>query len=422
MCPPARRAPARRGTGPGRRRSGPPGPAAGRPRLRRPRPRARPGGRGPARTGPPPAPPWCRPPRRPGPALGGAPAAPAARRAGRRGGRGSASGRASPLWRAPPPGRGTARRCGRARPRPRTRGRTRRRRRPARCRTRRRWSRPAAARWSAPRTRRRRPRWPPGGRAGAVVAGELGGGRAGEVLPEAQEEADVGAPEAVDGLVRVADRAEVAVGRGEQPQQPVLQFVDVLVLVHRDPAPAAAVPRRQLVVAAEQGDRQRDQVVEVDQVALAERLVVVVEEVVHLLGGGRGRRAGIARRPDPLAPGDLCRQAPLTSRSTPSRSTSSATRTPGPSPSAARCSATIARPRLWKVATVMPSARSPRSAPRRCRSSSAARRVKVIARHRPGGTPRSATRCAILCVSARVLPVPGPATISSGPSTAAAAR
>ena len=63
----------------------------------------------------------------------------------------------------------------------------------------------------------------------------------------------------------------------------------------------------------------------------------------------------------------------------------------------------------------MSSANEPSSPSSRSRSSSAARRVKVIARQRSGKTFSSAQRYAIRCVSVRVLPVPGPATISIGP-------
>jgi hypothetical protein len=43
-----------------------------------------------------------------------------------------------------------------------------------------------------------------------------------------------------------------------------------------------------------------------------------------------------------------------------------------------------------------------------------------MARQLSAGTPRSATRCAILCVSIHVLPEPGPAITTSGPSAEAA--
>ena len=122
------------------------------------------------------------------------------------------------------------------------------------------------------------------GRRAAVVAGQPDGAGRREVRGEAQEEADVGAAEGVDGLVRVADRAQVAVRRAEQPQQRVLGRVDVLVLVDADVRPAPPVRPGQLRVGGQQRDRQRQQVVQVDQVA------------GPLAGPVAGQRAGVPGR------------------------------------------------------------------------------------------------------------------------------
>ena len=59
---------------------------------------------------------------------------------------------------------------------------------------------------------------------------------------------------------------------------------------------------------------------------------------------------------------------------------------------------------------------------RRSRISPAALRVNVIARHSSGAAPWRATRCAMRWVRVRVLPEPGPATMSSGPEAISAAR
>jgi hypothetical protein len=113
---------------------------------------------------------------------------------------------------------------------------------------------------------------------------------------------------------------------------------------------------------------------------------------------------------------------PASSAATSSSSVSSATRNPVASPASSWCSRRIIRPSPCRVVTV-----TRRSAPagslavsRAC-ISSAARRVNVIARHDPGPAPKPATWRAIRCVSVCVLPVPGPATIISGPSASAAA-
>ena len=74
----------------------------------------------------------------------------------------------------------------------------------------------------------------------AVVLLELDHLRVREVALEVEDVADVGAAEAVDRLVVVADHHQVAVLAGEQLQQPVLGVVGVLVLVDEDVAEGAA--------------------------------------------------------------------------------------------------------------------------------------------------------------------------------------
>ena len=131
---------------------------------------------------------------------------------------------------------------------------------------------------------------------GAVVAAEPHHPGAGEVLNEFREEPPVGAPEAVDGLVRVADGADVAVGRRNLPDEPNLLLVHVLVLVDADPR--ILLPR---VVADRgvgfQGVRGADdEVVEVAPVARLHLAPVGLPRLRELLV--RERRAG------PLALGD----------------------------------------------------------------------------------------------------------------------
>ena len=109
------------------------------------------------------------------------------------------------------------------------------------------------------------------GRVGAVVPGQLHRAGPGEVGGEPAEDADVGAAETVDGLVRVADRGQPGAVAADQPEQLVLDRVDVLVLVHADPRPAGAQPGRGVRVVAEHGGGQLDQAVEVDQVPVRQR-------------------------------------------------------------------------------------------------------------------------------------------------------
>src|SRR4051794_633404 len=69
----------------------------------------------------------------------------------------------------------------------------------------------------------------------------------------------------------------------------------------------------------------------------------------------------------------------------------------------------------WNVMTHMARARRPTSCSTRSRISCAALLVKVMARIWPGCAAPEATRWAIRCVSTRVLPLPAPARIRSGP-------
>ena len=72
----------------------------------------------------------------------------------------------------------------------------------------------------------------------------------------------------------------------------------------------------------------------------------------------------------------------------------------------------------WKVIIHMRLRDVAEDALERLRISPAALFVNVIARISFGFTPQAAIRCAMRCVSTRVLPEPAPATTSSGPSVA----
>ncbi len=104
----------------------------------------------------------------------------------------------------------------------------------------------------------------------------------------------------------------------------------------------------------------------------------------------------------------------------PSRSAGSKIEKPGFRPSAFASLRTIFKPSAWKVEIVTFGASSPlpcalSSACARSRISRAALLVKVMATIRAGSTPAS-IRWAILAVMTRVLPLPAPASTSSGPS------
>ena len=125
----------------------------------------------------------------------------------------------------------------------------------------------------------------------AVVLLEPDHLRAGEVLLEAQDVADLGAAPAVDRLVVVADAGDVAVAAGEQPQPQVLRDVGVLVLVDEDVAEPALVPLEHVRVRLEDRDDVEQQVAEVAGVEDAEPLLVLrVELAAAMVEGARLRR------------------------------------------------------------------------------------------------------------------------------------
>ena len=177
------------------------------------------------------------------------------------------------------------------------------------------------------------------GRARPVVPGQLHRGGRREVRREPAEDADVGAAEAVDRLVRVADRGQPGAVAADRAEQVVLHRVDVLVLIHADERPPGPQPGRDAPGArpaapptSRPGRRSRP---------------------------GRGRSAP---RAAPAAPSGSSaspasslrpsRSDPVSSAATRSRAASSATPNRGGSPAASWCSRRIRRPRPWNVVTV----------------------------------------------------------------------
>jgi 4-diphosphocytidyl-2C-methyl-D-erythritol kinase len=94
----------------------------------------------------------------------------------------------------------------------------------------------------------------------------------GEVLLELEDVLDVGAAPAVDGLVFIADHADVAVRAGEQLHQLVLRAVGVLVLVDQQVFVAAVVAFAHLGRRLEQAHGFEQQIVEVERVGLRQLL------------------------------------------------------------------------------------------------------------------------------------------------------
>ena len=110
---------------------------------------------------------------------------------------------------------------------------------------------------------------PEDGGGAAVVAFEADDDGPGEVVFEAKDVFDFGTAPGVDGLVVVADAAEVAVGLGEEAEPEVLDDVGVLVFVDEDVAEASTVFGEDVGAGAENLDHVEQEVAEVAGVELA---------------------------------------------------------------------------------------------------------------------------------------------------------
>ena len=175
---------------------------------------------------------------------------------------------------------------------------------------------------------------------------------------------------------------------------------------------------------------QADQVVEIDRVECGQALPGSARTARRLRARARSAR--------------LRRPAPAKGRRSSRAKSGSSPRRPRPAccpaaagPSAARCcrrhrrsrsrgagrasrarSAAASGPSAWKVQIVRPSAASPlMRLATRSRISRADLLVKVIAAMRRAGMRPEVIRCAIFSTITRVLPLPAPASTSSGPST-----
>ncbi len=108
----------------------------------------------------------------------------------------------------------------------------------------------------------------------AIVLIEHDDARAREVALEVADVARIGAAPAVDRLVVVAHRAEVAVPRDELLDHEQLRAIRVLVLVHHHVAEGAGPALAHVGVLAQEAHRLGDEVVEVDRREAAQRRLV----------------------------------------------------------------------------------------------------------------------------------------------------
>ena len=142
---------------------------------------------------------------------------------------------------------------------------------------------------------------------GAVVLFEADGADVGEVLLELQNVAYVRAAPTVDGLVLVADDADVSRGPGQQLHQLVLRAVGVLILVDEDVLVTAVVSLTDLGDGLEQAHGLQQQIVEVERVGLEKLFAIDLEDVRDLFFQGIGGSKKIFLRVNHVAlcPGDF---------------------------------------------------------------------------------------------------------------------
>ena len=98
----------------------------------------------------------------------------------------------------------------------------------------------------------------------AMVDGQPDHLDAGEAIRDVDEQRRVGAGEAVDRLRRIADEEHVVATRPNEVDEPVLERVQVLGLVDEQVAEPPAQRLRERRIALGGIDREREQVVEVD--------------------------------------------------------------------------------------------------------------------------------------------------------------
>ena len=259
----------------------------------------------------------------------------------------------------------------------------------------------------------------------------------GKVLLEAQDVGDLGAAPRIDRLVVVADAAEVAARLGEQPQPFVLALVGVLIFVDEDVAEAVAIGFEHVGVGAEDHQHVQQQVAEVAGVQRLQPLLILGVKFGAAAGGEGFGLAGVDLAGSPAAvlpavdqPGELARGPALLVEvggldqllEHAQLVVGVEDREVGLEPD--QLGVAAQHPRRDRVEGAEPRHAFDRAAgewPTRSRISRAALLVKVTARIWLGQALRVAIRWARRAVSAAVLPVPAPASTSTGPSVVSTA-
>ncbi len=109
---------------------------------------------------------------------------------------------------------------------------------------------------------------------GAIVSLQLHDSRAGKVARKTQQNRDVRAAPAVDGLVFIADDTQVVFRPSQQPQQVVLHAVGVLILVDVDVLKTGLPLFAHCRHFSKQAHRAQQKIVKIERIALMQQLFV----------------------------------------------------------------------------------------------------------------------------------------------------
>ena len=117
----------------------------------------------------------------------------------------------------------------------------------------------------------------------AVVLFQFDDLRAGIILFEIEDVGDIRAAPTVDGLVLIADHANVVMVSDEQSQQAVLAVVGVLVFIHENVFELVPVFLSDVLMSGQKLDRVKNQIIEIERAAVFESPFVAG---VHFGGAG----------------------------------------------------------------------------------------------------------------------------------------
>ena len=114
---------------------------------------------------------------------------------------------------------------------------------------------------------------------GPVILFQLYNKSVGIDLFKIQNVADISSPESVDGLIVVADDAQISVFAGKEPYKFKLRVIGVLILVHHDIAETVLIDSQNFIMGVEQFNSQHEKIVKVNCVVFAEPLLIFVIRV-----------------------------------------------------------------------------------------------------------------------------------------------